>query len=266
MIFLRNSVLFCSDLPKVEHLLREAADIIAEGRQEHKSYYLYNGDHVSYKTNPSLSASYLTWHHCLSHTSLRNLQDLKRRGEIKVSVNDSEDVMKCEDCVVGKLSRLNTKNKSNHKVSETLACVHSDLCSLPTKSYNGSKYFITFLDEKTHFVVLYVLNSKDQALAAFKHYPAFAERDTGKKLKTIRTENGGEYTSTDWNTYCLTSGITHSRGPPHSPQLHGKAERFNRTPRQDPALTFSHGTPHSLLGGCSSPRRVCLQHHPHENK
>lgn len=146
-----------------------------------------------------------------------------------MSVNDSEDVIKCEDCVVGKLSRLNTKNKSNHKVSETLACVHSDLCSLPTKSYNGSKYFITFLDEKTHFVVLYVLNSKDQALAAFKHYPAFAERDTGKKLKTIRTENGGEYTSTDWNTYCLTSGITHSRGPPHSPQLHGKAERFNRT-------------------------------------
>lgn len=42
-------------------------------------------------------------------------------------------------------------------------------------------------------------------------------------------DNGGEYTSTTWDDYCKQAGISHPKGPPHSPQLNGKAERFNRT-------------------------------------
>lgn len=82
---------------------------------------------------------------------------------------------------------------------------------------------MTFLDERTHYAVIYFLKSKDQAFSSFKHYVAFAERDTNKKMKKVRTENGGEYTLNEWDTFCLNSGIT------HSPQLHGTAERFNRT-------------------------------------
>lgn len=42
---------------------------------------------------------------------------------------------------------------------------------------------MTFLDKKTHFAVIYFLKSKDQAISSFKHYGAFAERSTNKKLK-----------------------------------------------------------------------------------
>lgn len=96
-------------------------------------------------------------------------------------------------------------------------------------SYHNSKYIITFLDENTHFGVIYFLKTKDQAFSAFKHYVAYAERETEKKIKTIHTDNGGEYTSHTWREYFSKMGIKLSQGPPHSPQLHGVAERFNQT-------------------------------------
>lgn len=54
-------------------------------------------------------------------------------------------------------------------------------------------------------------------------------RETQEKLKCIRTDNDGEYTSREWKTFCDETGIRHSTGPPHSPQLNGIAERYNRT-------------------------------------
>lgn len=227
--FLRGSVLFTKNPSLVEHFLRNSCEVIAEGSRESRSCYLYEDNHVSFRTAPLSAASYLTWHHRLSHTSLRSLQELRRRGEIEVTLDDSDLVMKCEDRVAGKFSRINTKSRLKYKVSEPLARVHLDLCSLPSKSYHDSKYIMSFLDEHTHFGVIYFLKSKDQAFSAFKHYVAYAERVTGNKLKNIRTDNGGEYTSREWKDYCSVTGIRQSQGPPHSPQLHGVAERFNCT-------------------------------------
>jgi hypothetical protein len=45
----------------------------------------------------------------------------------------------------------------------------------------------------------------------------------------LRTDNGGEYTSREFENYLASSGIRHEPGPPHSPQLNGVAERTNRT-------------------------------------
>ena len=86
-----------------------------------------------------------------------------------------------------------------------------------------------FIDEHSHYGVPYFLKSKSQAFSAFKHYVAYAEHETARKLKVIRSENGGEYTSHEWLSYCQENGIKHSMGPPHSPQLNGVAERYNRT-------------------------------------
>ena len=40
---------------------------------------------------------------------------------------------------------------------------------------------------------VYPLKSKDQVLDVFKQFEALSERQTGKKLKGIHTDNGGEY-------------------------------------------------------------------------
>lgn len=157
-------------------------------------------------------------------------------------MDDSKRVMECEDCLRGKFNRLNMKSRDHHRVSRKLDCVHSDLCYLPVKSRTGTQYMMTFLDEYTNMGFIYFMKSKDQSLECLKHFVQWSERSTGVKLRKIRSDNGGEYTSQKWSEYCVANGIQHSMGPPHSPQLNGKAERFNRTilDRILPTLFHSH--------------------------
>lgn len=121
------------------------------------------------------------------------------------------------------------RSREHHRVSRKLDCVHSDLCQLPVKSLTGARYMMTFLDEYTNIGFIYFMKSKDEAIDCFKHFVQWSERSTGNKLRKVRSDNGVEYTNQRWSDFCVTNGIHHSMGPPHSPQLNGKAERFNRT-------------------------------------
>lgn len=68
---------------------------------------------------------------------------------------------------------------------------------------------MTFLDEFTHRGVIYFLKSKHEAFSCFKHHVSYAERETQKKVKCIRSDYGGEYTSNEWLFYCNEKGIKH---------------------------------------------------------
>ena len=59
------------------------------------------------------------------------------------------------------------------------------------------------------------------------------ERSTGHKLKTLRTDNGGEFTSTEFNDYLKMEGIRREFSVPKTPEQNGVAERLNRT-QSDP--------------------------------
>ena len=52
----------------------------------------------------------------------------------------------------------------------------------------------------------------------FKNFHASVERQTGRKLKCIRTDNGGEYIG-EFDAYCKKHGIRHQLTPPKTPQL-----------------------------------------------
>lgn len=62
-----------------------------------------------------------------------------------------------------------------------------------------------------------------------KNYVSFSERETGFKVRKLTSDNGREYISKAWDHFCQHTGIKHSMGPPHSPEMNGTAERFNRT-------------------------------------
>ena len=55
------------------------------------------------------------------------------------------------------------------------------------------------------------------------------ERSTVWKLKVLRSDNGGEYTSGEFVEYLRSEGIRHELTVPKSPQQNGVAERLNRT-------------------------------------
>ena len=69
------------------------------------------------------------------------------------------------------------------------------------KSFAGALYFVTFIDDYSIKLWVYDLKSKDQVLEKFKEFHASVERQSGKKLKCIRTDNGGEYCG-PFDIYC----------------------------------------------------------------
>ena len=96
------------------------------------------------------------------------------------------------------------------------------------KSFTGALYFVTFIDDCSRKIWVYALKTKDQVLEKFKEFHVLIERQSGKKLKCIRTNNGGEYCG-PFDVYCKQYGIKHEKTPPKTPQLNGLAEKMNRT-------------------------------------
>ncbi|KAK1423984.1 hypothetical protein QVD17_19295 [Tagetes erecta] len=55
------------------------------------------------------------------------------------------------------------------------------------------------------------------------------ERETGRKVKVVRTDRGGEFTSREFNEYCNEAGVMRHLTAPYTPQQNGVVERRNRT-------------------------------------
>ena len=96
--------------------------------------------------------------------------------------------------MAGKQNRVSFKTYPPLRKTELLELVHSDLCGpMKTKTLGGALYIVTFIDDCSRKLWFYVLKTKDQVLGVFKQFQASVERETGKKVKCIRTDNGGEY-------------------------------------------------------------------------
>ena len=61
------------------------------------------------------------------------------------------------------------------------------------KSFSVTLYFVTFIDDYSRKLWVYALKTEDQVLEMFKEFHILVERQSGKKLKCIRIDNGGEY-------------------------------------------------------------------------
>lgn len=232
VLFLKDKALFISHDFNLDKYLPNLT-IQAVGSRDGRSYYIdcmgYEDTVSSNRVAQSSCASLLTWHYRLSHLSLRGLQDLRRQNKIHVSLNNEDEVMRCKECIKGKFNRLNLKSREGYKVTDVLAHVHSYLCQLPFISRSGYKYIMTFVDEASHFAIVFLLKSKSDAFDSFKRFVKQAERKTGMCLKCLRSDNGRDYVNSAWKSFNESHGITHSTGPPYSPELNGVAERYNRT-------------------------------------
>ena len=66
---------------------------------------------------------------------------------------------------------------------------------------------MTFIDDKTRFVWVYFLHTKDQVFEKFCEWKSMVEKSSGKKIKVIRTDNGGEFTSKEFEAFLTKEGV-----------------------------------------------------------
>jgi transposase InsO family protein len=76
---------------------------------------------------------------------------------------------------------------------------------------------------------VYFLKAKSEAFEKFTNFQHMVENATKEKVATLRTNNGGEFTSNEFNDYCHDNGIKRKLTNSYTPQQNGVTERMNRT-------------------------------------
>ena len=76
---------------------------------------------------------------------------------------------------------------------------------------------------------MYPIKRKADVFPVFKVFKARVELESEKKIKCLRTDNGGEYTSDEFDKFCQQEGIKRQLTVAYTPQQNGVAERMNRT-------------------------------------
>ena len=66
---------------------------------------------------------------------------------------------------------------------------------MQTESIGGRFYFLTFIDDFRGKIWIYFLIHKSETFAKFKQLKEEAEKQSGKYIKTLRSDGGGEYNS-----------------------------------------------------------------------
>ena len=73
------------------------------------------------------------------------------------------------------------------------------------------------------------MKTKDKVLGIFLKWKAMIETQSGRKIKRLRTDNGGEYKNDLFLKICEENGIVRHFTVKNTPQQNGVAERMNRT-------------------------------------
>jgi transposase InsO family protein len=76
---------------------------------------------------------------------------------------------------------------------------------------------------------VYFLKEKSEAFEKFTNFQHMVENATKENVTTLRTDNGGEFTSTEFNDYCRDNGIKRQLTNSYTPHQNGVTERINKT-------------------------------------
>jgi transposase InsO family protein len=85
------------------------------------------------------------------------------------------------------------------------------------------------VDDYTRMTAVCFLRKKSEAFENFKIYKEMVENETDSKIKCLRSDNGGEFTSKEFMDFCSEHGIKRKFSTARTPQQNGVVERKNKT-------------------------------------
>ena len=171
------------------------------------------------------------WHCRFGHVGMDSISKLidENMAEGMNCSDHGKESSLCESCIMGKQHRTLFPKDKPHRASQPFEIIHSDVCGpMHIKSLGSSRYFVTFIDDYSRYTQTYFLKNKDEVLEKFKEFVNYVNT-LGKKVKILRSDNGGEYCSKRFQDYLKEHGIQHQTTVPYNPEQNGTAERMNRT-------------------------------------
>eukprot|EP00253_Pinus_taeda_P022537 PITA_22537 len=157
------------------------------------------------------------WHRRMGymyHGALRTLR------EITTGVPDfnTDHFDTCKGCAMGKFSKSPFPNNDN-RATGILDLIHSGVSGrMSHVSLSGYEYYVVFIDDHSRRTWIYFLKTKSEVFKRFQEFRALVETQTGQKTKSLRSDNGGEYTLGEFVDYCVEAGIRREFNVPYNTQ------------------------------------------------
>lgn len=182
-------------------------------------------EHMAFQSKESVTE---IWHKRLGHLHYRGLLQMQKLNMVKDLPNLQEHSQNCQTCQYGKITRKPFP-KIAWRASKKLQLVHTDISGpRRTPSLNGNRYYAAFIDDFTRMCWIFFLKHKSEVARVFWSFKARVENESGYKIQILRSDNGKEYTSEEFNRFCDEAGIEHQLTAPYTPQQNGVVERRNR--------------------------------------
>ncbi|KAE8959310.1 hypothetical protein PF011_g30475 [Phytophthora fragariae] len=190
------------------------------------------GDEVCHAATTSRKEPWAVVHARLGHISFKRYEQLLTMADGVPRIADEPSDHVCAGCCMGKMREDNFSRSPEKPVKSAgvLDLIHSDVMGpMQTKTPGGCTYAVTFIDDFSRHVTVYFMKKKAEVLQKFKKFKADMENATCRKIKRLRSDNGGEYTGRLFKEYLSKQGIRHEKTVPYTPQQNGLAERMNRS-------------------------------------
>jgi hypothetical protein len=135
----------------------------------------------------------------------------------------------CLGCSLGKAHRL-PLTSARTKATELGELIHADVCGpMQEETPSGSKYYVAFKDDYSGYRAIYFLKLKSEVFEKFKLFVCKIRNEIKVLVRTLRSDGGGEFTSSEFENWLTSKNIRDETSPAHTPQLNSVSERDHRT-------------------------------------
>ncbi|SOV05187.1 uncharacterized protein UDID_17863 [Ustilago sp. UG-2017a] len=188
--------------------------------------------------------SYL-WHERFGHPG----RDKTR--QIRVHYLGTDERMEheskhCNTCSQGKQTRAQMSQSELKRVEAPLELVHVDLMT-DLKGHANYHYALVAVDDFSSLIYVEPLCTKSAALTVLRRWITRMEQATGRKLRTLCSDNGGEWCSLEAEDWQTQEGFKWQKSVPGISVQNGWAERAIRSVQEKM---------HLMLIGRACPREL----------
>ncbi len=178
-----------------------------------------------------ISPGLATWHRRFAHISPKTIIKMAANGVVKELELASTEIPlePFPGCEYRKHQRSPFPT-GDKRATYSGQLINSDICCPTEKTTRGrALYFVLFIDDYSGMRFIHLLRKKSEAARKFMELIHTIRGETGNLVRTLRTDNGGEYSSKELMTWLTRKGIKHETSAPHTPQQDGMLERGIRT-------------------------------------
>lgn len=127
----------------------------------------------------------------LAHQNLKYVKTILNNKNIRY-IDDTKNFV-CEKCLAGKQQRV-PYPPSESRANDVLQLVHADVWGpMERSSLGGARYFLVIEDDFSSYRHVYFMKAKSEVKNNIEEFLLKAERETNRKLKVFRSDNGLEF-------------------------------------------------------------------------